>query len=50
MTGAQYYIYSTRIMGVAGWVNDTAYTNSVSITGLFSSQGAEVPLPSTDGM
>ena len=41
VTGAQYYIYSTRIIGVTGWVNDTAYTNSVSITGLFSSQGAE---------
>ena len=41
VTGAQYYIYSTRIIGVTGWVNDTAYTNSVGITGLFSSQGAE---------
>ena len=32
VTGAQYYIYSTRIIGVTGWVNDTAYTNTVSIS------------------
>ena len=41
VTGAQYYIYSTRIIGVTGWVNDTVYTNSVSVTGLSSSQGAQ---------
>ena len=34
VTGAQYYIYSTRIIGATGWVDDTTTSTSVSLTGL----------------
>ena len=34
VTGAQYYVYGVRIIGVTGWVYDTAYTNSVSLNNL----------------
>jgi hypothetical protein len=34
VTGAQYYIYGQRIIGVTGWVYDTAYTNTLSISNL----------------
>ena len=37
-----YYIYSTRIIGVTAWVDDTTTSTSVSLTGLSSSQGSEL--------
>ena len=42
VTGAQYYIYSTRIIGATGWVDDTTTSTSVSLTGLSSYPNAEL--------
>ena len=42
VTGAQYYIYSTRIIGSTGWVDDTTTSTSVSLTGLSSYPNAEL--------
>ena len=42
VTGAQYYIYSTRIIGFTSWVDDTTTSTSVSLTGLSSYPNAEL--------
>ena len=42
VTGAQYYVYGTRIIGATGWVYDTTTSTSVSLTGLSSYPNAEL--------
>ena len=42
VTGAQYYIYGTRIIGATGWVYDTTTSTSVSLTGLSSYPNVEL--------
>ena len=38
----RYYIYSTRIIGATGWIDDTTTSTSVSLTGLSSYPNAEL--------